>query len=94
VLRAHDVQPHVDEVGLALTWRSLLGCNLCSPIVGAGTPGVIVRRPTMFRQSLVASTTDRRTQSPRQQDRCLLRISAPAVVAALATPLRQYLEAF
>ncbi|MDT5197073.1 MAG: hypothetical protein QOH20_3827 [Mycobacterium sp.] len=30
VLRAHDVQPHVDEVCLALTWRSLLGCNLCS----------------------------------------------------------------
>jgi hypothetical protein len=65
VLRAHGVQPHFDEVCLALTWRSFLGCNFCSPIVGAGTRGVIVRRPTMFRQSLVASTTDRRTQSPR-----------------------------
>src|SRR6478736_3167299 len=64
------------------------------PIVGAGGRGVIVRRPTMFRRSLVASTTHRRTHSPRQQDRCLLRISAPAVVAALATPLRQYREAF
>src|SRR6478609_3222565 len=53
------------------------------PIVGAGTRGVIVRRPTMFRPSLVASTTDRRTQSPRRQDRCLLPISAP-VIAALA----------
>src|SRR6478672_10682057 len=63
------------------------------PIVGAGGRGIIVRRPTMFRRSLVASTTDRRTQSPRQQDRCLLRISAP-VIAALAIPLRQYLEAF
>src|ERR1700741_3916636 len=47
----------------------------------------------MFRQSLVASTTDRRTQSPRRQDRCLLPISAP-VIAALAIPLRQYLEPF
>src|SRR6478609_5437412 len=63
------------------------------PIVGAGGRGVIVRRPTMFRRSLVASTTHRRTHSPRQQDRCLPRISAP-VIAALAIPLRQYLEAF
>src|SRR6202051_1954705 len=31
VLRAHDVQPHVDEVCLALTWRSFLGFNFCSP---------------------------------------------------------------
>src|ERR1700752_932215 len=61
VLRAHDVQPHVDEVCLEPTSRSLLRCNFCSPIVGAGARGVIVRRPTMFRPSLVASTTDRRT---------------------------------
>jgi len=93
VPRAHDVQPHVDEVCSALTWRPFLGCNCCSPIVGAGTRGIIVRRPTIFRQSLVASTTDRRTQSPRQQDRHLLRISAPAVLAALANPVRQYPEA-
>jgi hypothetical protein len=58
-----------------LSWLQFL-----LPIVGAGTRGVIVRWPTMFRQSLVASTADRRTQSPRRQDRCRLRISAPAVV--------------
>src|ERR1700693_616563 len=31
VLRAHDGQPHVDEVCLALTWRSFLGCDFCYP---------------------------------------------------------------
>src|ERR1700731_136045 len=36
------------------------------PSRGARTQGVIVRRPTMFGESLVASTTDRRSQSARQ----------------------------
>src|SRR5580692_743055 len=62
VLRAHDVQPHVDGVWLALTWRSFLARGFCSSILGAGMREVIVRRTTIFQSTLVTTTT--RTSTP------------------------------
>ena len=62
VLRAHDVQPHFDGVCSALTWMSLLGCSFRShQSCVFGGRGVIVRRATIFRPSLVATTSNRRT---------------------------------
>jgi hypothetical protein len=62
VLRAHDVLPHFRGACSALTWMSLLGCSFRShQSWGADTRGVIVRRATIFRPSLVATTSDRRT---------------------------------